>query len=150
MTNRTLRILIADGQHFYRLKIERDLNQLGYYRIAPIHQLDELLSAVDFGDTPVDLLIINAALVHSVKFDLLWFLRDNPQIRHAMIYGHDERTSPSLVWCRANNVLISTSSLPDLEALTGLMAKVDSDCPKWGSQGASLQPSSAQHITVSK
>lgn len=27
MTSKTLRILIADGQHFHRLKIERALNQ---------------------------------------------------------------------------------------------------------------------------
>lgn len=147
MTNKALRILIADGQHFYRLKIERALNQLGYYRIAPIHRLDEVLSAVDFGDTPLDVLIINAALAHSVKFDLLWFIRDNPQIRHVLIYGQSERASPALAWCHAPNVLTSTAPLPDLQALEAFMRKVDGKAG-WDNQGnGSNKPSGAKYIT---
>ena len=149
MTNKALRILIADGQHFYRLKIERALNQLDYYRIAPIHRLDEVLSAVDFGDTPLDVLIINAALAHSVKFDLLWFIRDNPQIRHVLIYGQSERASPALAWCHVPNVLISAAPLPDPEALAAFMGKVECNTG-WSNQGSgSNNPSGAQPITVS-
>ncbi|WP_223547566.1 hypothetical protein [Pseudomonas sp. A-B-19] len=36
MPNKSLRILIADAQHFNRLRIERLFNQLGYFRVAPV------------------------------------------------------------------------------------------------------------------
>jgi CheY-like chemotaxis protein len=62
LSNKSLRILIADEQHFNRLRIERWFNQLNYFRIAPVQNLDELLSLVEYGGEPFDLLVINAAL----------------------------------------------------------------------------------------
>ncbi|ANF87715.1 chemotaxis protein CheY [Pseudomonas antarctica] len=126
--NKALRILIADEQHFYRLRIERDLNHLGYYRIAPLHQLVQVFSAVEYDREPLDLLIINASLVKGVKFDLFSFCMDNPHIRYALIYDDQQRGVPSLLVCRQHKVLISALPLPDLETLTHLMAKVET-CP---------------------
>ncbi|QJI30299.1 response regulator [Pseudomonas sp. ADAK18] len=124
MPNKALRILIADEQHFYRLKIERALNHLGYYRIAPMYQLVEVLSAVEYSNEPLDLLIINASLAKGVQFDLLSFCIGNPQIRHAMIYDQGLSAPVPFPVCRQHNVLISASPLPDIETLTHLMAKV--------------------------
>ena len=125
MPNKALRILIADEQHFYRLKIERDLNHLGYYRVAPMHQLAQVFSAVEYDREPLDLLIINASLVRGVKFDLFSFCMDNPHIRYALIYDDQQRGLPSLLVCRQHKVLISAMPLPDLETLTDLMARID-------------------------
>lgn len=55
MTNKALRILIADEQHFHRLKTERLFNQLGYYRVAPVHSLVQMLTLVEYGCEPFDL-----------------------------------------------------------------------------------------------
>ena len=55
MPNKSLRILIADAQHFNRLRIERLLNQLGYFRVAPVQSLEELLPLVEYGCEPLDL-----------------------------------------------------------------------------------------------
>lgn len=128
MPNKALRILIADEQHFYRLRIERDLNRLGYYRIAPMYQLEQVFSALEYDREPLDLLIINASLVRGVKFDLFSFCMNNPHIRYALIYDDQQRGLPSLLVCRHHKVLISALPLPDLETITHLMAKVET-CP---------------------
>lgn len=125
MPNKALRILIADEQHFYRLKIERDLNRLGYYRIAPMHQLEQVFSALEYDSEPLDLLIISASLVKGVKFDLFSFCLDNPHIRYAMIYDERQYGIPSFLVRRQSNLLISALPLPDLETLCELMARVD-------------------------
>lgn len=62
MINKTLRILIADPQHFHRMKIERLFNHLDYYRVAPVQDLAELLTLVDYGCDPFDVVVINAEL----------------------------------------------------------------------------------------
>ena len=36
MSNKALRLLIADAELLQRIKIEKMLNQLGYHRIAPL------------------------------------------------------------------------------------------------------------------
>lgn len=72
MPNKALRILIADEQHFHRMKVERLFNQLDYYRVAPAQDLEELLTLVEYGCEPFDLVVINAALA-SGALDLLGF-----------------------------------------------------------------------------
>lgn len=125
MPNKALRILVADDQHFSRLRIERALNHLGYYRIAPMHRLEEVFSALEYDCEPLDLLIINASLVKGVKFDLFSFCMDNPHVRYAMIYDERQSGIPAFLVCRQDKVLISALPLPDLDTLTQLMARVD-------------------------
>ena len=60
MINKSLRILIADPQHFHRMKIERLFNRLDYFRVAPVQSLLELLTLVDYGCEPFDAVVINA------------------------------------------------------------------------------------------
>jgi len=124
MPNKSLRILIADAQHFNRLRIERLFNQLGYFRVAPVQSLDELLPLVEYGCEPLDLVLINGAMA-SEGLDLLNFLGDNPQVHHAFIFnGQQASLSPV-----AGNVQVSQAALPDLACITQLMNVVDCRLP---------------------
>lgn len=123
MINKALRILIADTQHFHRMKIERLFNSLDYYRVAPVQSLAELLTLVDYGCEPFDAVVINADL--ACPLDLLGFFLDNPQVRQALIYN--ESTAP--LQCAAgfaqDNVYISPLALPGLPSIKQLMALID-------------------------
>lgn len=120
MPNKALRILIADGQHFNRLKIERLFNQLGYYRIAPVNRLDELLSLVEYGCGPFDLVVANAAFADGA-LDLPEFFSDKRHVRNALLFN-----SPSeLKKTERYNLHVSHAVLPDLACLKALMATVD-------------------------
>ena len=103
MTNKTLRILIADEQHFHRMKTERLFNQLDYYRVAPVQSLAEMLTLVEYGCEPFDLVVINASLAGGA-LDLPGFFLDNCQVRHALIYA---------------------SALPDFASIQRLMTLID-------------------------
>ncbi|EJM61509.1 hypothetical protein PMI29_03849 [Pseudomonas sp. GM49] len=124
MPNKSLRILIADAQHFNRLRIERLFNQLGYFRVAPVHSLDELLALVEYGCEPLDLVLVNAAMAGGV-LDLFGFLADNPQVHHAFIFNEQQAPIPPV----AGNVQVSQAALPDLASITQLMSAVDPRLP---------------------
>jgi hypothetical protein len=121
MMNKALRILIADEQHFHRMKVERVFNQLGYYRVAPVQHLEELLTLVEYGCEPFDLVVINASLAKG-SLDLRGFFLDNPQVRHAMIFN-DERAQNSI--CTQQPIQTSTVLLPNLMCIRHLMSRVD-------------------------
>lgn len=124
MPNKALRILIADEQHFHRMKVERLFNQLDYYRVAPAHSLEELLTLVEYGCEPFDLVVINAALA-SGALDLLGFFRNNPQVHRALIYNGGQGQLPPIPACAREKIQISQSGLPDLSSLMRLMAIID-------------------------
>ncbi|AZC27644.1 response regulator [Pseudomonas sessilinigenes] len=123
MANTTLRILIADNQHFHRLQIERALNQLSYYRIAPVHRLEELLTLVEYASAPFDLAIISATLSVPGAFDLLDFCMDNRQLHQVLIY--DCPGWPKLASHRRQSLHVSHAHLPDRKALGQLMRLID-------------------------
>lgn len=126
MPNKALRILIADEQHFQRLRVERLFNQLGYYRVAPVHSLEELLTLIEYADRPFDLVVINAAL-SGAALDLASFFLDNPQVRHALIFdGAQLRPIPA---GGPQKVRISDAALPDLACIQRLMMTVDPRLP---------------------
>jgi CheY-like chemotaxis protein len=128
---KSIRILIADEQHFNRLRIERWFNQLGYYRVAPVQSLEELLALVEYGCEPFDLLIINAALGHG-KLDLLDFCLDNRQIDRVMIYDGQRAQLPAIPASEQQKVNVSHALLPDLASIQRLMALADSGRPSVG------------------
>ena len=128
MSNKSLRILIADEQHFNRLRIERWLNQLGYYRVAPVQNLEELLTLVEYGCEPFDLLIINAAMAGG-KLDLLDFCLDNRQLDRVMIYDGQQAQLPPVAACEQQKIQLSQALLPDLAALRRLMTNIDPCLP---------------------
>lgn len=128
MSNKSLRILIADEQHFNRLRIERWFNQLGYYRVAPVQNLDELLTLVEYGCEPFDLLVINAALAGG-KLDLLGFCLDNRQLDRVLIYDGQQAQLPPIPACEQHKTQVSHAVLPDLAALQRLMTIIDPGMP---------------------
>ncbi|KPU59906.1 response regulator [Pseudomonas fluorescens] len=124
MPNKSLRILIADAQHFNRLRIERLFNQLGYFRVAPVQSLDELLPLVVYGCEPLDLVLVNGAMANGA-LDLFNFLADNPQVHHALVFN-EQQTSLAPV---SGKVQVSQAALPDLASITQLMSTVDRPLP---------------------
>ncbi|MHC8366080.1 response regulator [Pseudomonas sp. ZT5P21] len=128
MPNKALRILIADEQHFQRMRIERLFNQLGYYRVAPAQSLEELLTLIEYGDVSFDLVVVNAAL-SGEALNLPDFFLDNPQVRHALIYEGEQMKLPSIPACGQPKVQVSNATLPDLACVQRLMATVDPRLP---------------------
>lgn len=123
MTDKTLRILIADPQHFHRMKIERLFNGLDYYRIAPVQSLAELLTLIDYGCQPFDVLVINAELAIGIE-DLRGFLFDHPQVRRALVYGEPADSSGVSRHFGAK-ITISSEALPSIHAIEQLMTWVE-------------------------
>lgn len=107
------------------MKIERVLNQLGYYRIAPIHRLIEVLNIVEYGSEPMDLLIINASLGGQARLDIVAFCMDNPQIRHVLVYDCELLGVPSIPLGPQRKMYISSLPVPDQETISRLMGTID-------------------------
>jgi hypothetical protein len=126
LTNPALRILIADEQHFHRMKVERLFNHLGYYRVAPVQNLKELLTLVEYGCEPFDLVVINAALTAG-SLDLYAFFLDNCQVRHALIFNDQPSRLASMPLCVKQTIHVSPISLPDPMCIQRLMSSVDVD-----------------------
>jgi hypothetical protein len=124
MITKTLRILIADTQHFHRMKIERLFNSLDYYRVAPAQSLTELLTLVDYGCEPFDAVVINAELAAG-SLDLLGFFLDNPQVCQALIYNESTAPLQQASGFAQENVQISHLALPSKQSISQLMALVD-------------------------
>ncbi|WP_085711976.1 MULTISPECIES: chemotaxis protein CheY [unclassified Pseudomonas] len=123
MADKTLRILIADTRHFHRMKIERMFNALDYYRIAPVQNFTELLTLIDYGREPFDVLVTDSQLAGGMP-DLHGFLFDLAQVRHALVYG--EALNPSDVPGYFRPKITScNAALPSMSAISQLMASVD-------------------------
>jgi CheY-like chemotaxis protein len=131
LLNKSLRILIADEQHFNRLRIERSFNQLGYFRVAPVQSLEELLTLVEYSSEAFDLLVINAALAGG-KLDLADFCRDNPQVDRALIYDGLQAQLPPIPASQQQKVQVSHALLPDFASIEYLMAIVNRRLPLVG------------------
>jgi hypothetical protein len=127
LSNKALRILIADEQHFQRMRIERLFNRLDYYRVAPVQSLAELLTLVEYGGVPFDLLVINAALADGA-LNLRDFLLDQPQVHHALIYGQPAEWPPTPAG-GLQKIQVSDAAVPDLTCIQRLMAIVDPQLP---------------------
>ncbi|MNU90180.1 hypothetical protein D3C71_800370 [compost metagenome] len=128
MSDKSLRILIADEQHFNRMKIERLFNQLDYFRVAPVQSLEELLTLVEYACEPFDLLVVNAALAGG-KLDLLDFCLDNGQLDRVLIYDGQQTDLPPIPACGQQKVQVSHALLPDFASIQRLMALVDPRLP---------------------
>lgn len=125
MLNKALRILIADEQHFHRMKVERLLNQLGYFRIAPVNTVEELLSLVEYGCEPFDLLLISASMTAGFDLDLLAFCVDNEQIRQGFIYDAQHAQLAPIQARHRQKIQVSLARTPDFESVRRLMKNID-------------------------
>lgn len=128
MTNKALRILIADDQHFHRMKVERLFNHLGYYRVAPVQNLEELLTLIEYGCEPFDLVLINASLAAG-SLDLHVFFLDNCQVRHTLIFNDQPAQLAPIPFCVKQTIHVSPQALPDLVCIQHLMSSIDPSMP---------------------
>lgn len=117
---KSLRILVADEQHFNRLRIERGFNQLGCFGVAPVQSLEELLTLVEYASEPFDLLVVNAALAGG-KLDLLGFCLDNGQLKRVLIYDGQQAHLPAIPTKKPRKVQVSHTVLPDLRLIGELI-----------------------------
>lgn len=125
MINKALRILIADEQHFHRMKIERLFNRLGYYRVAPVHSLAEMLSLIEYSCEPFDLVVINASLARGA-LGLPGFFLDNLQVHHALIYdGQQAQMQATPAVDVEQKIQVSHAALPNFASIQQLMALID-------------------------
>jgi CheY-like chemotaxis protein len=124
MPNKALRIMIADSEHFHRMRLERLFNQLGYFRIAPVNDMEELLLLVEYGSEPFDVIVANARLANG-GVELADFLVDNPQVLHGLIYNMPQAGVSPQVGGRRSHVQLSQAALPDPVALACLMARAE-------------------------
>ncbi|MDR9749998.1 response regulator [Pseudomonas sp. SZMC_28357] len=123
MSNKALRILIADEQHFHRMYIERLFNQLDYFRVAPVTTLAEMLTLIEYASESFDLVVINAAMAGDA-FDLQGFFRAHGHVRHALVYGAAQ-AGLSAAQPGLGSLQSSSLSLPDLSLIRPLMARID-------------------------
>ncbi|MHC8391246.1 response regulator [Pseudomonas sp. MDT2-39-1] len=124
MPNKALRILIADQQHFHRMNIERLFNQLGYYRVAPVQGLAPMLTLIEYGCEPFDLVVVNAALAAG-ELDVLGYFLNNRQVRHALIFDGQRAHLPPIPACEQQKIQVSHAALPDLPCIQRLMTIID-------------------------
>ena len=125
MANKTLRILIADAHQCQRLQLERLLNGLGYYRIAPVESFEELQRLVHCALQPFHLLLGNIELANHAGVDLERFCRVSTQIQHALLYHSSQLKVPSVPQTERQAVSLSLPQVPDNEALESFMAIID-------------------------
>lgn len=125
MINKTLRILIADEQHSQLLHIEKQLNGLGYYRIAPVRTFDELVQLTSTPNELFNLVIVNKALALPYGVDIAEFCRTRPQIQHALFYENQTKTLELTLERREPFVHASLADVPDSGSLNLLMNIID-------------------------
>ena len=87
MPTKSLRILIADADPNQALKIERALNTLGYYRIAPLYHGEALVSLKTAPTNEYDVLLISQDMAGQGIADEVEYRKDNSQFRHILIYA---------------------------------------------------------------
>ncbi|VVP33458.1 hypothetical protein PS865_04484 [Pseudomonas fluorescens] len=125
MSNKALRIMIADREHSRRVAIERDFNKMGYFAIAPASDLEEVLALLEYGTAIFDLVLINAQLAHSDRFNMLTFRLNNFRVRHSFIYNVPELRITMLSKSSALRMTLSPLQQPNDQDIKGLLLKVD-------------------------
>jgi hypothetical protein len=89
-----------------------------------VQTLGELLTLVDYGCEPFDVLVINAELAAG-SLDLLGFLLDNPQVRHALIYNEPSAPLQAAAGFAQENAQISPTPLPNSQLIGQVMARAE-------------------------
>ena len=125
MPDKSLRILLADAHPMQLLQLEKMLNGMGYFRIAPVQSFDDLQHLVQNALQPFNLLIGNIDLASHAGVDLERFCRVNVQIQHALLYESQHLKMPAVPPGQRQAVSISLPKVPDDETLHAFMALVD-------------------------
>ena len=125
MSNKELRILIAEEKLKRIIHIERLLNRLNYYRIAPVQTLEELLTLTAYASEHFDLLIVSKQFSARAGVDVEAFCRDRPQILNALIYeSKNSQHIPVLVYL-CQSVYVCLSHTPDSGSMKDFMRIID-------------------------
>ncbi|MHC6226517.1 histidine kinase [Pseudomonas sp. X10] len=125
MPNKSMRILIADEHPSQLLQLEKMLNGLGYYRIAPVESFEDLQRLVQSALQPFSLLVGNIDLASHAGVDLARFCQVNTQIQHALLYHSQHLKVPAIPPAERKAVSVSLPKVPDSEALESFMAIID-------------------------
>jgi hypothetical protein len=125
MTNKALRVLIADERLSQLLHLERLLNRLGYYRVAPIRTFDELASLTDHPGESFDLLIVNRNLPVPKGIDMSAFCRARPHILHALFYDTPDKSIELVLQRPDQTVQIRWTETPDATSRNVLLCIID-------------------------
>lgn len=125
MADKTLRILLADAHPMQLLQLEKMLNGMGYYRIAPVQSFEDLRHLVQNALLPFNLLIGNIDLASHAGVDLERFCRVNVQIQHALLYESQHLKMPAVPMGQRQPVTVSLAKVPDDETLHAFMAIID-------------------------
>lgn len=125
MINKALRILIADEHPSQLMHVERMLNTMGYYRIAPVRSFEALLALVQSAVEPFDLLIANTEMAQRAGVDLPRLCKGSKQVHHALLYESESVPVPTIASQQRESVNVCLSRLPDSDALKTLMDIVD-------------------------
>ena len=96
MPTKSLRILIADADWAQALKIEKSLNAAGYFRIAPLYDLQALVSLYDAQAHEFDLLLISQEMAGGAAVDVEAYRKANAQFRHILIYPDADILAPKI------------------------------------------------------
>lgn len=127
MPNKALRILVADRQHIQRVNVEKILNSMGYYCIAPVGSYDELVALTSPPIHSFDLLIIESSLAAYEGVNASNFCQFNSQVYHSLIYGDRRVRSPEISISRYEAVHVSLPQALNFQSVKSLMAIIDSD-----------------------
>lgn len=97
-----LRILIADKQPLQCRLIEKCLNLLGQFRVAPVCSFHELAQVTRSHGLMFDLVVVNANLTREAGIDAGLFCQQSINVRNALIYGDDylllRQPAPARQW----------------------------------------------------
>ena len=96
MPTKSLRILIADADWAQALKIEKSLNAAGYFRIAPLYDLQALVSLYDAQVHDFDLLLLSQKMADVAAVDVEAYRKDYQQFRHVLIYPDADILAPKI------------------------------------------------------
>lgn len=118
-----LRILIADQQHTQRLLIEKSLNLLGQYCIAPVASYAELDLLTQSSELEFDLVVVRGALTLVEGVDAAAFCLNRACIRNALIYGDDYLLLHGGLPARAWGTLMMARAA-DLHTLTRVLHSI--------------------------
>ncbi|HWD30610.1 MAG TPA: histidine kinase [Pseudomonas sp.] len=125
MPNKSLRILIADEHPMQLMQLEKMLNGMGYFRIAPVESFEDLQRLVQGALQPFNLLVGNIDLANHVGVDLERFCRVNTQIQHALLYQSQHLKVPAIPSNQRDSVNVSLPKVPDNETMLTFMAIID-------------------------
>lgn len=125
MPNKSMRILIADEHPSQLLQLEKMLNGLGYYRIAPVENFDDLQRLVQAALQPFSLLIGNIDLASHAGVDMARFCKASLQVQHALLYHSQHLKVPAVPASQRQAVSVSLPKVPDSETLESFMSIID-------------------------